>query len=52
MSDSEDSSQDQRQEYAIKPVKGVASIDTSDWPLLLKVSLFIPKKQVSVDKIA
>lgn len=37
MSDS-DEDQGQQQEYAIKPEKGVASMDTSDWPLLLKVS--------------
>jgi hypothetical protein len=39
MSDSEDY-EGQQKEYAIKPEKGNASIDTSDWPLLLKVSRF------------
>ncbi len=27
-----------KQDYAIKPTKGGASLDTSNWPLLLKVS--------------
>ena len=26
-------------EFQIKPEKGVASVDTSTWPLLLKVSI-------------
>ena len=43
MSDS-DEDQGQQQEYAIKPEKGVASMDTSDWPLLLKVSSNFQKR--------
>ena len=41
MSDSEDNDAGQQKDYVIKPEKGVASIDTSDWPLLLKVSFLI-----------
>ena len=29
----------EEEDYAIKPEKGVAMIDTSSWPLLLKVIL-------------
>ena len=31
-------------DYAIKPEKGMPSIDTSDWPLLLKVNLPAPPR--------
>ena len=40
-SDSEDNAQGKQNgaEHVIKPSKGPASIDTSTWPLLLKVSM-------------
>lgn len=41
MSDSDEDVQ--QQDYAIRPEKGVATMDTSDWPLLLKVSHSLDK---------
>lgn len=32
------------QEYSIKPEKGEASVDTSSWPLLLKVNFLSCKE--------
>ena len=40
-SDSEDLTDRQQKSFAIKPEKGIASMDTSDWPLLLKVRLIL-----------
>lgn len=31
--------QDPEEEYSIKPEKGLPAIDTSSWPLLLKVTI-------------
>jgi len=33
-------SSSKNQDYQIKPAKGGASIDTSSWPLLLKVTFY------------
>ncbi len=35
---------DKKKEYSIKPAKGGPSLDTSEWPLLLKVIIFFNYK--------
>ena len=43
MTESKKKSKQQKEEepeYAIKPEKGLPAMDTSDWPLLLKVNFY------------
>jgi hypothetical protein len=48
MSDSDSDQKHNNTEHTIKPAKGGASIDTSTWPLLLKVRADIPIQTFSI----